>query len=98
MFSISPVFRAENSNTPRHMTEFTGLDLEMEIKDSYVEVLETLEGVLLSIFRGIQGQSPIPSEILLCIHFLTLCRTMCGGNRNCPIRLPLGAAPPPRAR
>lgn len=38
------------------MTEFTGLDLEMEIKDSYTEVLSVLEGVLLSIFRGIQGQ------------------------------------------
>lgn len=55
VFSISPVFRAENSNTPRHMTEFTGLDLEMEIKDSYQEVLLILEGVLLSIFRGLQG-------------------------------------------
>ncbi|RKU45173.1 hypothetical protein DL546_006672 [Coniochaeta pulveracea] len=54
VFSIGPVFRAENSNTPRHMTEFTGLDLEMEIKHSYTEVLDTLEGVLLSIFRGLQ--------------------------------------------
>lgn len=56
VFSIGPVFRAENSNTPRHMTEFTGLDLEMEIQHSYTEVLELLEGVLLSIFRGLQGQ------------------------------------------
>ncbi|QUC21604.1 uncharacterized protein UV8b_05847 [Ustilaginoidea virens] len=56
VFSISPVFRAENSNTPRHMTEFTGLDVEMEINDSYTEVLSILEGVLLSIFRGIQEQ------------------------------------------
>ncbi|KZZ98715.1 aspartyl-tRNA synthetase [Moelleriella libera RCEF 2490] len=54
VFSISPVFRAENSNTPRHMTEFTGLDLEMEITESYTEVLSVLEGVLLSIFRGLQ--------------------------------------------
>jgi aspartyl-tRNA synthetase len=37
------------------MTEFTGLDLEMEIKESYTEVLDTLEGVLLSILRGIHG-------------------------------------------
>jgi aspartyl-tRNA synthetase len=58
VFSISPVFRAENSNTPRHMTEFTGLDVEMEIRNSYTEVLSILEGVLLSIFRGIQGQFP----------------------------------------
>jgi aspartyl-tRNA synthetase len=39
VFSIGPVFRAENSNTPRHMTEFTGLDMEMEIKKDYREVL-----------------------------------------------------------
>ena len=62
VFSIGPVFRAENSNTPRHMTEFTGLDIEMEIKESYTEVLSTLEGVLLSIFRGIQGQFHPPNN------------------------------------
>jgi hypothetical protein len=28
----------------------------MEIKDSYLEVLDVLEGVLLSILRGIQGK------------------------------------------
>ncbi|PFH56794.1 hypothetical protein XA68_15977 [Ophiocordyceps unilateralis] len=53
VYCIGPVFRAENSNTPRHMTEFTGLDLEMEIEESYVEVLEMLEGVLLYMFRGL---------------------------------------------
>ncbi|KAH7158115.1 hypothetical protein B0J13DRAFT_188961 [Dactylonectria estremocensis] len=54
VFCIGPVFRAENSNTPRHMTEFTGLDLEMEIEDHYHEVLHMLEGVLLFIFRGLK--------------------------------------------
>lgn len=33
MFEIGPVFRAENSNTNRHLTEFTGLDIEMVITD-----------------------------------------------------------------
>ncbi|KAL1890900.1 hypothetical protein Cpir12675_005207 [Ceratocystis pirilliformis] len=54
VYCIGPVFRAENSNTPRHMTEFTGLDLEMEIENTYHEVRDTLEGVLLHIFRGLQ--------------------------------------------
>ncbi|KAK4217730.1 aspartyl-tRNA synthetase [Rhypophila decipiens] len=54
VFSIGPVFRAEISNTARHMTEFTGLDLEMEVRESYTEVRDVLEGVLLHIFRGIQ--------------------------------------------
>lgn len=38
VFEIGPVFRAENSFTHRHMCEFTGLDLEMEIKEHYFEV------------------------------------------------------------
>ncbi|KAL2263418.1 hypothetical protein VTK26DRAFT_6879 [Humicola hyalothermophila] len=58
VFSIGPVFRAENSNTPRHMTEFTGLDMEMEIKKDYHEVLHMLEGVLLHIFRNIKERCP----------------------------------------
>jgi len=29
VYEVGPIFRAENSNTHRHMTEFTGLDLEM---------------------------------------------------------------------
>ncbi|VBB72975.1 Putative cytoplasmic aspartyl-tRNA synthetase [Podospora comata] len=53
VFCVGPVFRAENSNTPRHMTEFTGLDLEMEVAD-YQEALHMLEGVLLHIFRTIK--------------------------------------------
>ncbi|KKA26436.1 hypothetical protein TD95_000135 [Thielaviopsis punctulata] len=63
VYCIGPVFRAENSNTPRHMTEFTGLDLEMEIEDSYLEVRETLENVLLYIFRGLRER--FPEEIAL---------------------------------
>jgi aspartyl/asparaginyl-tRNA synthetase len=38
VFEVGPVFRAENSHTGRHLTEFTGLDFEMEIKESYTEV------------------------------------------------------------
>ena len=38
VFEVAPVFRAEDSNTPRHLTEFTGLDFEMEIKEHYHEV------------------------------------------------------------
>ena len=35
VFEIGPVFRAENSNTHRHLCEFTGLDMEMTIKEKY---------------------------------------------------------------
>lgn len=31
VFEVGPVFRAENSNTNRHLCEFTGIDIEMEL-------------------------------------------------------------------
>ncbi|KAH8885763.1 aspartyl-tRNA synthetase [Thozetella sp. PMI_491] len=68
VFSIGPVFRAENSNTPRHMTEFTGLDMEMEIKKSYHEVLLMLEGVLLHIFRGIKERCAEEIELIRTVY------------------------------
>ncbi|GAP82842.1 putative aspartyl-tRNA synthetase [Rosellinia necatrix] len=68
VFSIGPVFRAENSNTPRHMTEFTGLDLEMEITHTYLEVVSTLEGVLMHIFRGLQERCADEIEIVRSVY------------------------------
>ncbi|KAF9481378.1 aspartate-tRNA ligase [Pholiota conissans] len=54
VYEIGPVFRAEDSNTHRHMTEFMGLDLEMAIEEHYHEVMETLDGMLKSIFSGLR--------------------------------------------
>ncbi|KAG8954961.1 aspartate--tRNA ligase dps1 [Tulasnella sp. 424] len=51
-----PFFRAENSFTHRHMTEFTGLDLEMVIEEHYHEVVDVLDSMLLNIFRGLETQ------------------------------------------
>lgn len=56
VFEVGPVFRAENSFTNRHLTEFTGLDLEMAIDESYEEVVEILDGMLMSIFSGLQSK------------------------------------------
>jgi len=56
VFEIGPVFRAENSNTHRHLTEFTGLDLEMAIENHYHEVIDVIDEVFLIIFRGLQGE------------------------------------------
>lgn len=38
VFTIGAVFRAEDSNTHRHLTEFVGLDLEMAFNFHYHEV------------------------------------------------------------
>ena len=39
VFEIGLVFRVEDSYTHRHLCEFTGLDVEMEIKNHYSEVI-----------------------------------------------------------
>jgi aspartyl/asparaginyl-tRNA synthetase len=56
VYEIGPVFRAEDSNTHRHMTEFTGLDLEMQIDEHYHEAMYTLDGMLKAIFKGLQDR------------------------------------------
>lgn len=54
VYEIAPVFRAENSNTHRHMTEFMGLDLEMAITEHYHEALEVIDSMLKAIFSGLK--------------------------------------------
>lgn len=53
VFEIAPVFRAENSHTHKHMTEFVGLDIEMAIKEHYFEVLEVIGNLFFYIFKGL---------------------------------------------
>jgi aspartyl-tRNA synthetase len=54
VFEIGPVFRAENSNTRRHLCEFTGLDLEMSIFEHYNEALVVLHRTFRHIFDGLE--------------------------------------------
>ena len=53
VYEVGAVFRAENSNTHRHLTEYTGLDLEMAIETHYHEMLDVLDATLKSIFEGL---------------------------------------------
>ncbi len=46
IFEVGPVFRAENSNTNRHTTEFTGFDLEFSFINSFEDVMELEEELL----------------------------------------------------
>lgn len=54
VYEIAPVFRAEDSNTHRHMTEFIGLDLEMAIEEHYHEVRDLIDGMFKAIFKGLK--------------------------------------------
>lgn len=50
------VFRAEDSNTHRHLTEFVGLDLEMAFKYHYHEVIDTIGQMFTELFKGLRDK------------------------------------------
>jgi aspartyl-tRNA synthetase len=64
VMEIGPVFRAENSNTARHLTEFTGLDLEMEFQENYHEVMSVLEDLMLFIFKELNSRFKKETELV----------------------------------
>ena len=64
VFEIGPVFRAEDSNTNRHLCEFTGLDMEMTIKEHYFEVLDLLADLLVHIFTGLEERHKKDLEVI----------------------------------
>jgi nondiscriminating aspartyl-tRNA synthetase len=67
VYEIGPVFRAEDSNTPRHLTEYTGMDLEMALEEHYHEALDIIDGMFKNLWNGIYER--YQSEIDLLSHF-----------------------------
>lgn len=51
VFEIAPCFRAENSNTSKHATEFTSFDVEFSYIDSFHDVMD-LEAEMLAYALG----------------------------------------------
>lgn len=64
VYEIAPVFRAENSNTHRHMTEFMGLDLEMAITEHYHEAMDVIDSMLKNIFHGLKDKFSKEIEVV----------------------------------
>ncbi|KAJ3660622.1 hypothetical protein Zmor_005061 [Zophobas morio] len=64
VFTIGAVFRAEDSNTHRHLTEFTGLDLEMAFSYHYHEVMLTIGDLFTQMFKGLRDQYKREIEIV----------------------------------
>ncbi len=54
VFEIGPVFRADPSFTSRHMTEFTGLDIEMSWVESHEDVMAYTERWLQFAYRKVK--------------------------------------------
>ncbi|MGI0019529.1 MAG: aspartate--tRNA(Asn) ligase [Nitrososphaera sp.] len=53
VFEIGPYFRAENSHTVRHLTEFTSIDVEAAFTD-YEDVMDIVEKVVGSVIQEFQ--------------------------------------------
>lgn len=56
IFETGPVFRAEQSFTNRHATEFSGFDIEFSYIESYRDVMKMEEDLLVFAFRKVKEQ------------------------------------------
>lgn len=65
VYEVGPVFRAEDSNTNRHLCEFTGFDMEMRLQNHYFEVLDELETLFQHTFNSVRENH---SNLLDIIH------------------------------
>ena len=68
VFEIGHVFRAEKSFTHRHLCEFIGLDIEMEIKESYLEVLALIGRLFNSMFRNLKEKNAKEIEVIKAVY------------------------------
>jgi nondiscriminating aspartyl-tRNA synthetase len=53
VYEIGPAFRAELSDTVRHVSEFISFDAEMAFIDGQRDVMDIMEGVTHHIFKGV---------------------------------------------
>ncbi|NQZ84243.1 MAG: aspartate--tRNA(Asn) ligase [Nanoarchaeales archaeon] len=63
VFVVGPVFRAEKSNTTRHLTQFTGWDFEVSYVDEIKELIDIEEDMIISCFKQIEIDKLIDIKI-----------------------------------
>lgn len=63
VFEIGPAWRAEESDTPYHLSEFISVDIEAAFMD-YKDVMNILEEVILSIIKSVEKENAKDLEIL----------------------------------
>lgn len=56
IFEIGPVFRADPSFTARHMTEFTGVDMEMSWIESHEDIMTSEENLLQYVYQQVKDK------------------------------------------
>ena len=63
VFEISNFYRAENSHTGRHLTEFASIDIEAAFMD-YEDVMKVLESLVVSVYKGISENCKTEQEAI----------------------------------
>ena len=63
VFEVAPAFRAEEHNTPRHINEFTSIDMEMSFV-SDEGVMDVLENVVKTAYKAVADTNERELEIL----------------------------------
>ena len=61
VFEISNFYRAENSHTGRHLTEFTSIDIEAAFMD-YNDVMDVLEALVIAMALILKPQFVVADE------------------------------------
>lgn len=57
IFEIAPAFRAEQSDTVRHIAEFGSLDVEMSFIDSSDDIMDVLEEMIVAIMKALDDEA-----------------------------------------
>ncbi len=70
VYEIGPVFRAEKSNTTRHLTEFIGVDFEMGFIHDYTEVMDMIEKMLIDLLVNLPKEAAAELKLLGVEHTL----------------------------
>lgn len=64
VYEIGHVYRAEVSNINRYLSEFVGLDIEMELDGTYINTIGFIYSMFVSIFDSLKEQYPKELEII----------------------------------
>ncbi len=64
VFEVSPAFRAENSHTTRHVTEFVSFDGEIAWIESQEDVMAMVERIVDHVLKGVKEHGSKQLEIL----------------------------------
>ncbi|KAM0671612.1 aspartyl-tRNA synthetase [Ordospora colligata] len=68
VYEIGHVYRAEESNINRYLSEFVGLDMEMEISTDYNDVIKLIYSMFVEIFDGLRSDYGDELETIRMFH------------------------------